>query len=108
MGRSMGYFMIVPVSEVGSSLADLVFVWGGIDDNVCRAINAKLKIVPYNVDLQYDDHGAYEQQHGNLYPYPQPAGMVGDVETRVAGKRNFCIPANSAWGNYYYHVLVAR
>jgi hypothetical protein len=100
--------MIVPVSLVGTDAADLVFVWGGLQDEVCKAINAKMKIVPYSVDLVYDDHEGYDQQHGNLYPYPEPTGMVGDVETRVAGKRNFCIPANSTYGNYYYHVLVAR
>lgn len=106
--RSRLFFMIVPVKDVGSDAADLLLLYGAVKQEVCDEINIKLGIHARGASRPFDAHGAFLTQQGNLIPYPQPTGMLGEEDARIAGKRSFCITKADLWGNYFYHVLVAR
>lgn len=108
--QSKAYFMIVRWDDIGTDLADLVLLYGAVTDEVCEEINVMLGLKSYGDPAIYEGHGAFVEHGGFLVPYPNPAGRLGDEEAVVKGKHSFCSQASSAsaWGNYFYHVLVAR
>lgn len=105
--RTIG-FLIVGVDNVGTSLADLVVHYGGVKQEVCRAVNVRAGLTTWSASALTDSHGAFEQQQGDVDPYPNPAGVLGDEATEFSGQRTFCSEHGGVFGNYVYHVLVAR
>ena len=106
--QSRLHFMIVPVKGVGSEKSELLLLYGAVQQDVCDEINIRLGLHKRGETRLNDTHAAFAAQQGNLIPYPEPTGMLGDEDSRIIGKRTFCVTQANLWGNYFYHVLVAR
>jgi hypothetical protein len=103
------YFMIAGIQNVGSDLPELLLVYRGVNNNICHAINRKMQINDSDGELNSDNHRTFAQHQGNLIPYPNPSGILGDAEPKIIGKSILCVPHGATlFGNYFYHVLVSR
>ncbi|MEQ8403603.1 MAG: hypothetical protein RKE49_00800 [Oceanicaulis sp.] len=107
-GESVLYFMNVGVENVGTSLADLVVLYGGVKLDICRAINVRMGLTTWNGPALTDSHGTFAEHAGDVNPYPNPDGVLGDDASEFSGQRTFCSEQSGAWGSYAYQVLVAR
>ena len=87
---SIGMWNVV---DVGTSLPDIIVAYRALKLDICNAINVA--------------EGVYAKGGAPMYD-AQEDWVLGNEDTRIRGKRTFCIVRSTANGYYLWHVIWPR
>ncbi len=117
-GEARSAFLLISVKNIGTSLADIVMIMRGVNDDICNEINVKAGVYSEGSAAIADDFGVGNSGgssstqidfEGNMDPFPSlTADVMGDADARIAGKTTFCFLRGAEKGNYIVHVLYPR
>lgn len=93
------------VDGVGTSAPDLVMFTGYLERNLCRQINALLKIPEVSGDVPADSDGFDDTPYTGNFP-----SIAADTLDNMTGYETGCFNDSGAGGRdyTYYHVLIKR
>lgn len=105
------WFRNIAVKGVGiETKADLVLLYPGVSQELCRAANAKYGVTnpasgsPIDGEGSFDDYGGTETAEATL---DMPLS-VGDIETSINGQPVFCTQGGANACPYLRFVLIER
>lgn len=104
--------LLLSVDQLGTTAPELVILYCGVRNEVCRAINTGLGLAPEVMNtIGGVGAGNYAIYGGNAYPLPVTTpGRIG-IDTRLKGAYSFCsyqpdMADNN--GNIFIHVLAVN
>lgn len=99
------WFVIIPVTNVKTPLADVLMVYRGLTQDVCEAINRRMD-VPVNIANKtgLGDASGYT---GTITSIPTGSSVLGNATIDVRGRTAACYN-HTTYGYMFYYVVMAR